>query len=254
MSDENDISIKVAVFKGKDKTDFIKRNEFGHKCIIEAMQSVESYIESLNETFIKLDGSLERKERKKFNIDAFREAWVNACIHNKWSEGVSPAVWFFEDRIEIFSNGSLPDNFSKEDFYRGISRPVNKELTDIYIKLHLIEQSGHGVPIVVKQYGEKAFEFGTSFIIVTIPFEQPFTAKNTVSNATVNATVKLSDTQKNILTMMRENPAITTQNIGVQLSIDHATVIRNIAKLKAYGFVQRIGSDKTGKWIVINQS
>ncbi len=96
----------------------------------------------------------------------------------------SADIHYSKDTLfENFSNGSLPDNFSKEDFYRGISRPVNKELTDIYTKLHLIEQSGHGVPIVVKQYGEKAFEFGTSFIIVTIPFEQPFVAKNTVSNA-----------------------------------------------------------------------
>ena len=92
LSDENNVSIKVAVFKGRDKTEFIKRNEFGHKCLIEAMQNVETYIESLNETFIKLDGSLERKERNKFNIDAFREAWINACVHNKWSEKIPPAV------------------------------------------------------------------------------------------------------------------------------------------------------------------
>ena len=133
LSDENNISIKVAVFKGKDKTDFIKRNEFGHKCLIEAMQNVETYIESLNETFIKIDGSLERKERSKFNSAAFREAWVNACVHNKWSEKIPPAVWMYENRIEIFSNGALPDNFSKSDFYRGISRPVNKELTEYYL-------------------------------------------------------------------------------------------------------------------------
>ncbi len=66
-------------------------------------------------------------------VAVFREAWVNACVHNKWSEKIPPAVWMYEDRIEIFSNGALPDNFSKADFYRGISRPVNKELTPIYM-------------------------------------------------------------------------------------------------------------------------
>ena len=47
----------------------------------------------------------------------------------------------------------------------------------------------HGVPIVVKQYGKEAFEFGSSFIIVTIPFEKPFTVANETVNETVNATV-----------------------------------------------------------------
>ena len=42
---------------------------------------------------------------------------------------------------------------------------------------------------MVKQYGKEAFEFGSSFIIVTIPFEKPFTVANETVNETANATV-----------------------------------------------------------------
>ncbi len=36
-----------------------------------------------------------------------------------------------------------------------------------------MEHSGHGVPIVVREYGEKAYTFSENMITVTIPFEKP---------------------------------------------------------------------------------
>lgn len=32
LADENSYSIKMAVFRGTNKTDLIKRNEYGYKC------------------------------------------------------------------------------------------------------------------------------------------------------------------------------------------------------------------------------
>jgi len=37
------------------------------------------------------------------------------------------------------------------------------------------------------------------------------------------------------------------------MKIDESTVFRNIAKLKSAGMIDREGSDKTGKWILIEQ-
>lgn len=54
LSDEADVSIKVAVFKGKDKTEFLKRNEYGFQSIIIAMQKVIDYCDAINETYIDL--------------------------------------------------------------------------------------------------------------------------------------------------------------------------------------------------------
>lgn len=119
--------------------------------------------------------------------------------------------------------------------------------------MHLIEQSGHGVPIVVKQYGKEAFEFGKSFIIVTIPFEQPFTVANETVNATVNATVKLTETQRNILKAMKENPTITIGELAKSLEVNYTTITRNISKLRENGFIEPLGSDKSGTWVVIDK-
>ena len=50
---------------------------------------------------------MERKEIPLFNQDAFREAIVNAVVHNKWVDGNAPMISVFSDRIEILSRGTL---------------------------------------------------------------------------------------------------------------------------------------------------
>ena len=50
LADENDISIKVVTFAGKDKMDLIKRNEYGGTSLVTAIDKVLDYMESINET------------------------------------------------------------------------------------------------------------------------------------------------------------------------------------------------------------
>lgn len=125
LADENMNSIKVAVFKGTDKSVFVKRNEYGFTCLIESLEKVINYCDALNETFI--DVSVRpRKEQRLFNSEAFKEAWINACVHNKWSEELSPAVYWFDDRLEIVSYGGIPKNLTKEEFLSGKTEPVKR--------------------------------------------------------------------------------------------------------------------------------
>lgn len=113
------------------------------------------YYDTLNETYI--DVSVRpRIEKRMFSPEAFKEAWINAFVHNKWSEQLCLAVYWFEDRLEIVSYGGLPRNLTKEEFLEGKTEPVNKELMKIFLKCGIVEHSGHGVPIVVREYGEEA--------------------------------------------------------------------------------------------------
>ena len=124
LADHNSFSIKVAKFKGTNKTELIARNEYGYKCLLVAIKQVLDYAEAINETFVEIRGGL-REESKLFDIEAFREAWLNACLHNRWTLQTPPAVYIFSDRIEIVSIGGLSTNYSLDDFYAGRSRPIN---------------------------------------------------------------------------------------------------------------------------------
>ncbi len=246
LADTNSYSIKVAVFRGTDKTNLIRRNEYGYKCMLVAARQVLDYMEAMNDTVVDMDGSL-RQERKLFDFPCFREAWLNACLHNRWSRQTPPAVYLFDDRIEIISVGGLPDGLSLEEFYEGKSKPVNLELQQIMVQLDYIEQTGHGVPLIISRYGKKVFDITENFITVTIPLNKKRENTNMIKEST-NWLTGSKDEQ--ILMLMKNNRNIRVHEISKLLGVGTTTVTKRIRHLKERGIVERNGSKKNGCWIV----
>lgn len=118
------------------------------------------------------DRVVERREVMLFDEGAFREAMVNAFVHNRWASGNAPMITVFSDRIEILSRGTLPPEQTMEGFFAGESVPVNQELSDIFLQLHISERTGRGVPKVTDVYGRGTYEFRENSIVATIPFNR----------------------------------------------------------------------------------
>lgn len=95
-------------------------------------------VESYNETKVTLN-SHQRKEEKLFDSNSFKETWLNACLHNDWKKMNPPAIYMFTDRIEIISTGSIEGKLTKEEFFKGVSKPVNKKLQKIFGQLGCVE-------------------------------------------------------------------------------------------------------------------
>lgn len=244
LADENDISIKVVSFAGKDKTEMLMRNEYGNQCLINAMEQVFSYVESINETRVILGGH-KREEEKLFDFASFKEAWQNACLHTKWDRKNPPAVYIFSDRIEIISTGGLPVDLNKEEFFKGISKPVNIKLQKVFGQLGYVEQTGHGVPLIISNYGKMAFEIMENYINVTIPFNYSVSKKNTGSHV---ETIKLSKIEKSLLEILKENPSITIKEIVKLTQYSDSYVKKIISSLKNKKVISRVGSRKDGYW------
>ncbi|MDO4556673.1 MAG: putative DNA binding domain-containing protein [Lachnospiraceae bacterium] len=248
LSDSNSFSIKVAKFKGTDKTELITRNEYGYKCLLVAMKQVLDYAEAINETSVKITGGL-RRETKLFDMDAFREAWSNACLHNRWSKQTPPAVYFFSDRIEVISIGGLPEDYSIEDFYAGRSRPVNLELQQIMVQLDFIEQTGHGVPLIVSKYGRNAFDITENFITVTIPLNKTTPPAQRINDTEPNLSM-LNATQRQVFSAIEADNRITVAELSGQFKVSATTINNALKVLKNQGLIERSGSKKSGYWIV----
>lgn len=246
LADANSYSIKVAVFRGTDKTDLIKRNEYGYKCMLVAVKQVLDYMEALNDTTVDLGGSL-RKESKLFDFPCFREAWLNACLHNRWSKQTPPAVYVFDDRIEIISIGGLPDGLTLDEFYEGKSKPVNLELQQIMVQLDYIEQTGHGVPLIVSRYGKEVFDITENFITVTIPLKKSEIGKINVPNAKKQI---FDEYDEKILRIMREDSSVKVSEISKRIGVGTTTITKRIRRLKEQGMIERAGSKKDGRWMV----
>ena len=246
LADENDISIKVVTFAGKDKTKLIKRNEYGGTCIVNAIDKVVDYMESINDTTIIM-GTHRRQEEKLFDIASFKEAWQNACIHTKWDKGNPPAVYIFSDRIEIISTGGLPVDLNKEEFYKGISKPVNAKLQKIFGQLGYVEQTGHGIPLIISNYGKQAFDIMDNFINVTIPFNYE---KTSAGAAEIHEEINVNDAEQRVIDYIGQKPSITIKQL-VEISGYSDGYIRKIlSHLKEKNIIERQGSNKTGKWVI----
>lgn len=244
LADENNASIKVVRFSGYDKTKMLSRNEYGYKCLLSSMKAANDYVISLNETRVDIESSLIRKETRLFDAHAFEEAWTNACIHNKWIRGVPPAIYIFDDRIEIVSTGGLPYNYSKEDFFSGVSRPINPRLFKIMGQLNMIEQTGHGNLVIIEKYGKEAFNISDSHITVTIPFA--FTPS--MKQIDVNG---LNPVQTKVLLAIKDNPTFTMKDLSIYCELGTTRIGEITKSLKEMGKLERVGGKKGGYWKVV---
>ena len=248
MSDENDVSIKVVVFEGDNKSVMSKRTEYGKKCLLMSISEVLEYFSSINSTHVDVSGS-QRKEQTLFDFLSFREAWINACLHNDWNEGIAPSVYMFDDRIEIVSYGGLPYSLSREGFFNGTSVPVNKSLLMIFMASKYAEQSGHGVPTIVEKYGREVFSFDDGMIKVSIPLaydrEEVTERKNRVS-----LRKGLTKNQEQVLDYLKNNPMATLQEAASGCELSLGGVKKICSKLQEIGVLGREGSKRDGRWIV----
>lgn len=85
MSDNSGIPIRFAIFKGKDKTSTMYSvREFGNTCLLMSLDKVLEYGGVLNVPQAdERERIVERKEIPLFDEEAFREAMINAFVHNQ---------------------------------------------------------------------------------------------------------------------------------------------------------------------------
>lgn len=245
LADHNDIVINVATFSSTDKTKYLKRDEFGGKCLLLAMEQAKNYVNSINQTFIDLS-STPRKEQKLFDTEAFEQAWINACVHNKWSESNHPGIYIYSDRIEIESFGGIPKVLTKEQFLKGKSEPVNKELFSIFRACHFAEESGHGVPSVVKAYGEEAYVFSEFFIDVILRFNSSEVSEKTKTNRKKPEKIK-----KAILELLENDKSLSRKELSELLAVSEGSIRHYLNKLQQENKIKHCGPDKGGYWLTL---
>jgi len=74
--------------------------------------------------------------------------------------------------------------------------------------------------------------------------------QNVPVNVPANVPVKISITMQKVLNMLKENPNATANQIAKQIGVSDKTVKRALGALKNSGLIERVGSDKTGHWVI----
>ena len=267
LSDDCHMPIRISIFRGKTKADpLFSVREFGNTCILLALDKVLEYGDVIN--LVQVDERhrlVERTDVSLFNQDAYREAVINAFVHNKWIDGNAPMITVYSDRVEILSHGSLAPKQTIDGFYLGVSIPVNQKLSDIFLQLHISERSGRGVPKITELYGKEAYDFHDNSISVSLQFarvDETETHSEEIAEDRVSHKVghkvsqkkdTLNESRERIILEIRNNPNLTQTQLMDILNLSRAAIQKNIAWLKSNGYLERIGSNKLGYWHVIER-
>ena len=104
------------------------------------------------------------------------------------------------------------------------------------------------------------FDDERTWFMVTVPVHEWFLEEDDTVNDSVNDTVKLLQQpinltvrQLEIVEMIALNDRVTAEEMMGRCNVSMRTVKRDIAQLKKMGVLIRVGSDKTGSWLVARE-
>ena len=77
------------------------------------------------------------------------------------------------------------------------------------------------------------------------------TIKNTINSTIDDAEIPLTEIQNDILKAIAESPDISMTELGHKIGRSRSSVRYHIQQLKNAGKIQREGTTRTGKWVVL---
>ena len=217
LSDNSHIPIRFSIYgdtKKKASSMYTVR-EFGNDCLLLSVDNILNFGNLLNIPQVdEANRQTTRIEVPLFNKDAYREAVINALLHNRWISYNAPMFTAYSDRVEILSRGTLPPGQTMEGFFLGESVPVNQKLSDIFLQLHISERSGQGVPSIVDVYGREVYEFRENSIVASIPYERLETAWTTSKKSSIE--IEEPDSGNEKLAIGNEKPSFERQKLAIE--------------------------------------
>jgi len=231
--------IRCARFKGTKPLEFIDMKVFGGNLIDQREDAVE-FVKEHIKLHAKIVG-LERVETWEYPIDAIREAVTNAICHRDYEEYSNGQVRIFDDRIEIWGCGALPEPLTVEDLkqsHRSILR--NPLIGKCLFLIKFIEHWGTGTNRIIDacvNHGlpEPIFEELFGSLVVTL--------RKMITKESLRE-MNLNERQIKAVSYIEEKGSITNKQYQVLFDVSRVTATRDLNLLEGKDIVKRIGTGK----------
>jgi len=163
---------QCAKFKGTDTNEFDDMHDFDGS-IIDQRDDAVRFAEKYIKRSAKIVG-IERVEKFEYPIEAIREAITNALCHRDYRINSNVQLRIFDDRIEIWGCGPLPEPLTVEDLkikHKSIRR--NPLIAECFFNIGFIERWGTGTQRIIKSCVEQGlpeplFEIKSGDLVVTL--------------------------------------------------------------------------------------
>jgi len=210
--------LKVAVFKGIDRSEFLDNRQF-HGNLFELMEHADRFLRSSLPVSSRIQSDLfERSDNPLYPPSAIREAVVNAFCHRDYSiGGGSVAIGVYDDKLEVTSSGSLHFGLTTEALFAPHeSHPWNPLIARVLYRRGYIEAWGRGTLKMMESMQEAGLpkpEIEATEAHLSVRF------RSDCYIPPQRVFMNLSELQRSILTCLQASPAgLSTREVEIRLN------------------------------------
>ena len=243
--------IKIGYFG--EGSDLRYQDEIHGSLFIQADRVIELIYLKYMKAIISYD-NVTRIETYPLPKAAVREAVYNAIIHSNYAALVPIQIRIHEDAVYISNDCVFPVGWTIETLMeRHRSQPYNPNIANGFFRAGYVETWGRGIEKICeacKKHGVPMPEYTLHLEDIMVKFT-PLGQKNFLKDQNVLINDLLDDSlEKIILLAIRENPHITQAQLATKLNRSDRQIRRVIKELREKEIIERIGSRKSGQWIV----
>jgi len=236
-------------FKGtKPVKPFIDMKLFDGTILDQVNSSLSFVLEHIPNK-IWLAGKPQREEKYEYPPDAIREAIVNAICHRDYTSQGNIQLRVFDDRIEIWSPGRLPEPLTPDDLRKEHkSIPRNPLIAKQFFWVKYIEKVGTGTNDMInycREWGipEPEFKHVTGDFVVV--FRRSRLTDEYLSD------LGLNERQKNAVGYLNEKNRITNREYQEINKVSKPTATRELKKLVDKEIFIKYGGTGKGTYYVL---
>ncbi|GHT67829.1 ATP-dependent DNA helicase [Bacteroidia bacterium] len=236
--------VKIGRF-AKDDAD-LRFQEVEEGNLIALLRNV---LEQLNHKFlirnIEFEGFF-RVEKGEYPVPALREMLLNALVHRNYM-GSFIQIRVYDDKINIWNEGMLPEGISLESLRRShSSRPRNPLIADVCFKGGLIDAWGRGTIRIIDtckeaELPEPELTERDGGFLVTL-FKNNLTEEQLVK-------LGLNERQVDAILYYRSKGEITTSEYAAKYNVSDRTARRDLSELIERQLIKNEGDTNNSKYI-----
>ena len=240
--------IKIGFFK--TDADLLYQDEIHGSLFQQVRQTMDLLTTKYLKSMIFYD-DLQRIDKLPVPRSALREAVLNSIVHKSYGSFIPIQISVYDDKLMIWNAAALPTGWTIETLMKKhSSQPYNPEIANAFFRAGEIEAWGRGIERILSACMEADIQmpewnFDGSGLWVTFLF------KNDQKNDQKDVQKKLTERQKDILSLLSSDGTLTIEEMSKRLGISEKTIYRELSLLKANGLIERKGSKTKGEWVVI---
>ena len=252
ISDQCRHTIKVAVFDDETNTAFKDSKEFKGS-VFTQLENTYHYLMLCNHNASVFEG-LKRIDKYDYPEEAIREALLNAIVHRDYGFSGSIIININQKEAEFISIGGLLPGLLPDDIRNGISQPRNKNLAEIFHRLHLIESYGTGIRKIYSLYrdypAQPRIEVTQNTFKIVLPNRNTIISEISRTSAGLQGKASVTPQMQLLLNYIADNGAITDTEIGNLLHLKKTRIFTLTKQMRELGLIAVAGRGKAKKYLL----